>query len=98
MPPAMMATHTGKMIQASETNPVRLSRKSENPALLNAEIEWNTPYQTAFPQLSSYPSRNRRVSATAMTVSKTSTVTATRRTTSRTSPMFSGVGLGLGDQ
>ena len=53
MPPAMIAAQIGNMIQASATNPMRLSLYSANPALLNAEIEWNTPCHTASPHVSS---------------------------------------------
>jgi len=54
-----------------------LSLKSAKPALLNAEIAWNTPYQAARPQLFTY-GRKLNVSTMAITASITNTTPAIR--------------------
>jgi hypothetical protein len=43
MPPRMTAPATVRQMNASSAKPIRLSENRENPALLNADTEWNRP-------------------------------------------------------
>src|SRR6478736_838473 len=47
-PPATISVITTRLIGQSSTNGARFVGSSPKPALLNAETEWNRPYQNAF--------------------------------------------------
>ena len=78
----------GRQIHGSLTKDIRLSEKSANPALLNAETAWNTPSHTDRPSDSSYPKKKRAVSASATTSSMTRVTCRTPLSTRRTSPIW----------
>ena len=47
-PPATISVITTRLIGQSSTNGDRFVGSSPKPALLNADTEWNRPYQNAF--------------------------------------------------
>ena len=85
-PPTTTAAMIGKRMNGSVAKPIRLSLYSANPALLYAEIAWNTPRYNASQNGSSYlhPNRTASSSATAASITKLSRMTPA--TTWRTSP------------
>lgn len=48
-PPRMIAMQIGMQIHGSDTNPIRLSVYSANPALLKDDTAWKTACQAARP-------------------------------------------------
>ena len=86
IPPMITAAAMGRQMNGSVAKLIRLSLYSANPALLNDETAWNTPWYSARPRLWSWPSHSRSVSTVATTPSTTTLIRATPRMTRRTSP------------